>query len=431
MTDNVGHGHLIVGPGPGGSNYAQPLPYTWLSLDRYAQILGITPASFNTATGGTIFPASGDCSDIWFQHDWQAYDRASREGLVLAIYEAEQDLMEAVGYPLAPHWIAEEGHPYPHHHRTELYGGVLNNRYNYKGLHTNLYKVLAGGIRAVTLVQSGIVPTYLDLDGDGLFETARISCATTLTDVREVRVYFHDQSGEREWEIRPCRTKRISAGTFTADFWTWQLIDPNEREDFPTDTALQPISISGNPPSHVVGEVDAYREYNDNTAVSMTVYWEDADVSGYQTQTGNIIVRDPELGWVVPNPATYDSTLADWTADSFTYGVEPDLVKIWYQAGNVDTRYYQSKSFDPLSEFWAKIIAMVATCRLDRAPCACGCANAQAQFDNWRHDLALQEPGHSHGLKFVDLDNPLGTHAGEIMAWNKIRKESILEGVAL
>ena len=426
-----------------------PLPYTLLSLDRFAQILGINPANFNSATGGSIFSGS-QCSDLWYQHDWQNYDRVSRECLANAILEAETDLMKVVQYPLAPIWIAEEVHPYPTHHRTDVYGGVLNNRYQHKGLHTNLYKVLSGGIRAVTLVESGIVPTYLDLDHDGLFETARISCATTETDVREIKVYFHDMAGEQEWEIRPCKTKKIVAGTFTADFWLWQLIEPSLREEFSSGDDVTPIDISGgsafipgdpfgNPvtqdvpavlPNSVVDEVDVYREYNDNTANSVELYWEDSDDIGYDTQTGTLIVRDPELGWVVPSPATYNT---DWITQPFTCGREPDLVKLWYQAGNVDTRYYQSKSFDPLSDYWAKIIAMVATARLDRDICGCGCGNTETMFAYWREDMTLSDAGKSHYVNFSGdtLDNPLGTHRGEVMAWNKIRTETKLDGVAL
>jgi hypothetical protein len=102
--DNLGHGHVISGVAPGAVSdiLAQPLPYTWLSLNRYAQILGIAPCNFNTAIATPFFPSGEACQDVFYRYPWQNSGRISHEELVAAIYQAEQDIATAVGFPLAP-----------------------------------------------------------------------------------------------------------------------------------------------------------------------------------------------------------------------------------------------------------------------------------------------------------------------------------------
>lgn len=436
MGDNVGHGHVISGVLPGGgvgSGIAQPVPYTWLSLNRYAQILGLALPNFNTAVCTPYFTRN-QCSEIFYKYGWQGISHVSRMDIVDAILSAEEDLLNVVGFPLAPTWINEEVHPVLKHHRPEMsgYGGMFNTSYQRKGLHANNAKVIGGGQRAVTLVGAAVIPTYIDLDADGFFETARVSVATTQTEVNKVKVYYHAGNGDQEWEIRPCRRKSISAGVFTADFWTWQLINPDLYEEFPTTDDLDALDIAGNPPAHVLSEVDVYYEYNNFSAVSAQLWWEPypsdclttAALEGeHVSQDGCLMVRDTEQGYVIPAPATWDTTNLEWVTQCLSVQREPDLVKLWYYAGDMDTKYFQGRSYDPLSDYWARIIAMVATARLDKDLCGCDCTNSYNLFKSWREDMALSNSARQYVSNFQssEISNPLGTHAGEIMAWRKIQ----------
>src|SRR3990172_3482240 len=98
-----------------GLQIAQPLPYTLLSIHRYAKIMGISPLHF--ARGGTpglnpiIFPDHG-CNDTWFKYDWQDADKVSLWQLVHEISAAEQEIANIVGYWPAPLWFAEETRMY-------------------------------------------------------------------------------------------------------------------------------------------------------------------------------------------------------------------------------------------------------------------------------------------------------------------------------
>ena len=433
---------------------AYPLPYTWLSLDRYAQVMGIAPMPFNTAiglntAGEYVFDAQGACDDFWFRHDWQDRDKVSHESLLLTIKQCEDDIMEAVGYPLCPTWIVEEVRTYPRYYRREMFGDGLDIRGGHKGMVLEYGKVIAGGQRALATAGPtvAIVPTYLDLDGDGFFETARVSFVTTLTDPMQIKVYFTDMDGDQEWEIRPCRSKTIVAGTFTADFYTWQFIDNDSREEYPAaGEGLSPIDISGDPPTNVVVEVDVYREYNDTTDTMAQFIWESSPnanipcpcctgtgcaACGLTFQDACFDVRNPAAGLVAPWPGTWDSDNSEWDVVSFSVCREPDMVKFWYYAGEYNQKFLKTKEFDPLSRQWQRIIARMATARLDRPLCSCG--QLSAMVDDLQIDLAVNSGDVSRLISFDFMDNPFGTKKGEVEAWRFVSKlaDKNLGGFAL
>jgi len=256
---------------------------TLLSLERYAKIMGINPMHFASATANNFWPLHNSCSDIWLQHEWQFADAVSRESLANEIRNAEIDLARELGWWVAPMWINQEVQQFPRHYRKDVfrrYGrDVRGQRASVKAEYA---KIIAGGRRAVSIVETGVAVAYTDADSDGFAETATLTCATTLTDAFEIKVYTTGMSGTETWEIRPPRTKTISAGVFTATFWSWQMIDPAEWEFFPTQNDLNgptAIDLSGLEEApvvttHLVDTVDVYREYNDITESSALLVWE-------------------------------------------------------------------------------------------------------------------------------------------------------------
>src|SRR5687768_3923733 len=97
------------------------LPYTLLSLNRYARVMGIDPAHFNGLASATIFPLVNKCSDIWFRWDWQASDSVSWESLAQQIKIAEDDIKAYCRYSPAPDYEAVDNRPWPSHHRHDIY----------------------------------------------------------------------------------------------------------------------------------------------------------------------------------------------------------------------------------------------------------------------------------------------------------------------
>ena len=413
---------------------------TLLSLDRYAKILGIPPPHFNQGQAADVFPASGGCNDIWWQHAWQKGDRVSREELAQSIYDAEEDIARALGYYPAPKWIAQEQHVFPRHHRRDVYSaGGLNVRGQRKSLHTNYTKIIQAGQRAVTAntpATATVAGGTLVYDTAVQTLTATISVATTFTSVCGVKVYFEGHNGDPEWEIREPTSKTIAGGVFTAVFPIWLFIDPDLWEEYPT-TASGLSTIDFTDTANLVDTVEIYYEYNDATATSATFYWEPLPSSTYvgglctacggsgceacslTSQDGCLNVRDVDRGLVVPQPATYDSDDAEWDEDCYSECRDPDMVRIYYWAGDQDNRYLQGYGCEPLSNYWAHAIAWLATARLDRE--FCGCVNVQSLVQEWRKDLAFVKDT-SYQVNLDLLNNPFGTRVGEVKAWQRVAR---------
>ena len=409
---------------------------TLLSLDYFSFLLGMSGANFNQGTSAVIFPSAISCSVVTWQYAWQHADTISREDIAIEISIAEEDIAEQLGYWPAPKWIAQDVKQYPRHHRPDVFsGGGINVRGGSKSVKTRYGRIIAPGRRAVSEVKVptvGVEVTFSSEDSiAGFDETVTVEVATTLTDECEIKVYFAGHGGDPEWEIRPARTKAISAGTFTATFWAWQFIDPDEWTVIPT-LDLTAIDLDD---AVYVDSVDVYREYNDTSAVTAVFYWEPTPgsttiacpscggtgctVCQLTTQNGCIHIRDAVRGYVVPYPATFDTDEEAWGATAWTECRDPDMVKVYYYCGDLSDRNLTGYTCDPLSLYWAQAIAAMATARLERPICSCG--NSTALAKKWQMDRALSGQS-SKAMSMSLLDNPFGTREGEILAWQRVHR---------
>ena len=429
----------IIGGAPGTALRASALPYTLLSAHRFARMLGIAPLHFAGGTAASldpaVFPAGGSCGDVWARHDWQQYSKVSHESLLYAIKDAEREIMHHIGYPSAPTWITEEEIIFPRDFFRASKYQVVDIRGFRKSMHTRLGRVLSGGRRAVTLLgtatTAGSSLVYTDEDGDSFYETATITLTglTGVSDVNEIKAYFTGMNGEQEWEIRPCRSKTLSSGTLTMVFDSWLLIDPDLQSEYPTDEGFTAIDVTL---ASFVTSVDVYREYNDTSDASAQFRWEAAEPSGSctncsglgcvacsdTTQNGCLQVRNSKTGEVVPVPASYSD--GSWTVAAFDVCRAPDRVYTWYYAGVRDERFKRGAAHDPLSNYMAWAIIWLAIARLELPPCSC--KRLADLFETLRIDLTASTTGVSHFTSQEIINNPLGTHRGEVMAWRRIQK---------
>lgn len=415
---------------------------TLLALDRYASVLGWEPPAFNQGVSNVIFSGDTACGPI-YQYSWQYHDSVAREDIALEIAQAEQDIANFLGWWPAPRWIAQDVKMYPRFHRPEFYNiGGGNVRDQRKGIKAAYGKIIEPGQRAITYISTAEaqgVPcsqTFSDEDGDGFDETVTISCTDiTTTDECEIKVYFADHDGDPEWEIRPARTKNITAGTFTATFWAWQLIDPVHWEAFPTSDTPRPyINLDDN--TIYVTAVDIYREYNDPTATSAVFYWEPepgafagsiCDCCGglgctrctLTEQEGCVHIRNAELGILAPAPGTYSDDNAQWESAAWSVCRDPDEVKVYYYCGNLSELNRAGRRCDGLSDQWARIITWLATARLKRPFCDCG--SAGALVDWLQTDLSKSTREVSYTVLWDELSNPFGTRIGEMEAYRHCR----------
>ncbi len=104
---NSGSGTMtpMTGGAPGALTDVVPFPYTLLSIFRYAKIMGLTPLTFAGAATPSlnpmVMPIEG-CSALWAKYDWQIHDQVSKMQLAEAIYQAEYEISQALGYWPAP-----------------------------------------------------------------------------------------------------------------------------------------------------------------------------------------------------------------------------------------------------------------------------------------------------------------------------------------
>lgn len=396
--------------------------YTWLPLDEFATIIGLNPLAFN-GLSSTLF-SNNVCGDIFFQFDYQHSDRIGRDTIARAIREAELEMAAEAGFNLLPDWTTEERLPYPQPAMPGVYNmygsnpkGMLNSVEVRKGW------VISGGVRAKAAIQVGAAVVRSDADGDGYTETCTVTVATTVTDANEIRAYYSGKSGADSWEIRPISVV-IAGGNAIITFKAWQIVVASQMDRLdasPLDAA--------NAASYET-TVDVYRVYND-PSTQLQFMWENDgywDTCGtcaacqFSTQAGCFHLRDQRLGFIVPAPASWDSTNQQFNTQEWSACRGPDQIRAWYYSG------WQDLSLDApkvkLAPYWKNAIAYFAASKFDRP--VCGCSNVSNFIDKWRRDAAFssQEEG---GFTVTPelMANKLGTTMGAIYAYKQIHRNGV------
>ena len=447
-----------ISSGSGSANL-RSIPRTILSLDRYAQIMGLNPVHFNQGYDETYFPVDSSCPDVWFKYHWQRPGYASRHDLAMAIRSAEKSIADVLGYWPGLKWVAEEEHQYDKFHRRYIrnVGWMPDVSGNFKSVSANYGDIISPGKRGVAVASTSAGVTYADDDSDGLAETATVTVDYSGTAAETVLnrawynlgtecrfgVYHDGFGGHPDWEIRYPVSVDISGTTITFTFRSWQLLLPSLLEEFP-QLGSTPFPIDVSETSNFVSTVDVYLEYPDLSQPSTTFVWDGqrtcsicsgagCENCGVETRNGCLNLSDPGTGILTPIPASYDATNEVWTQSDISTEYEPHIVKLWYLSGKISDEYRMGLTCDPLEESLAQAIAWLATARLVREPCGCG--NTKQSMMELRKDVAIVSPEGNFVVGIDDaLKNPFGTRLGEIRAWRsvaRLAKDARLDGVAL
>ena len=406
---------------------ARAITKTRLSLDRWAEILGIDPRHFNQVT--TPAHTVSLCSTVWKQYAWQENNQVGREDVALAIATAEEMFESEVRYTLLPDWQVDERAHLP---KPGIPGVLSVNSLDARGfphtIRTLFAHLVSGGIEAKTLILASVGVTYTDEDGDTYPETATITFATTVTDPEELAVYFPGEAGRDEWEIRPLndpltrrRSVTIVAGVATIVMAREQLVDPDLWN------ALSPEAVDGNVDANFLSTVDVYRHFNDPQQ-AVTLMWSPrpnlcgcgtstCPTCAHSTQTGCLIVDDFRTGSFHFRPATWNATTEQFDSASFAVGRNPDNARLWYYAG-----FRDMSKIAPNLEMEGQLeraITYLSLTLMRRA--VCGCNNIETLFKQMNLDLALNSStaaaSQSFQLSDRTLLNPWGTKQGAMLAW--------------
>ena len=400
---------------------------TWLPLDRWAELMGIHPLHFNGLSSDTYL-ANITCGMPWFQYGWQNADRISREEIAQAIYDAERQIAELVGYSLLPDWQTGERVYFDRPAVRELYNlSGRSVRGQRMSLQTRYGHVISGGVRVKTGIEEAAV-VRTDEDGDGYSETVTVTVGTAVTDEDEIKVYYPGQSGADEWEIRPITvTIDETLDVATIVFKSWQIVQPDEMEQL--DASLQDAEVAGS----YLTTVDVYRVYND-PQTQVTFIWEQ-DTTDFLfgstccgsdsclacqlgTQAGCFHNRDARLGIIVPAPATWSSDDQAFTGQSFSSCRGPDQALLYYYAGNRDMRLAMPKS--KMEKFWELAVTYYSAGLLQKP--SCGCDNVTNFIEHWQmeREYSSKDSG-TYFQTMSQLTNPLGSTNGAKYAYDKVK----------
>jgi len=405
---------------------------TLLPLDRWAYHVGLNPRHFNQVT--TQFDRSPHCQQVWVQYPWQAADRIGREEVANAISQAETALIALIGFFPLPVWMeAEPQRTTPPNDRSKVYLDLGNARGLFQSVRTAFGRFIVGGMPAHedlgTASKADGTMQWLDLDGDGYFETARLTlvCPAALTDVNEVHCHFPDQEGD-EWEIRPLRTVTIEAGNLIIDIDRHLLVDPDRWE------ALDPQEVDGDDDTHFVNEVGVSRMYNDPSQ-QCQLLWErvpgacgcgstDCSACAWAAQWACLQARDPEMGIVTYQPGVWDEDTRTYTAAMLAVPRAPERVRLWYRSGFMGGGRRPYCDMHPELE---RIITHYSLTLLDRD--LCSCSGVEDMVKRLRDDRALTSETGSYKLGARHLACPWGTTTGAIGAYERALNWALQRGV--
>jgi hypothetical protein len=413
---------------------------TLLPIDTFAKIMGVDPLSINQVQFSG-FVASQLCPGPIFQYDWQMADKTGREGLAQTIADAERAIAQELNYSPGPDWALGEFQrmvtaPNP----ASWFNPSFGPNGQWQGVTLGHGQFIVGGTEAKTLIKAGATVAYTDTDGDGYFETATITCTTTVLTTlgSEVAVYYPGEGGDDAFEIRPINaTVDPTTGAITATFRREQCVDWNLLSSF------TPVAVDGGPAGNAdfLATVDVYRHWTDpsqqvqfrweNEAVGFAYLGTLCSCGGtgtcipcqFTTQGGCLRVRDPQLGTVIAQPGTWDATTGQFIGTTWTNCRTPDGLLAWYRHGLVDART------GGMPTRWQRAIAYLAASRLDRPLQDCQQLENLARY--WSEDYSVIQGNNASRYQITSRisDNPLGATRAAEYVWRMIQKEKLGEAV--
>lgn len=411
---------------------------TMLSLDRFAQLVGLHPLLFNQVTlpqfeeQAQLGGGYGPCG-LLTQNAWQAQDAISREDIALAINGAENDISNLLGYKVLPQYESEEimaSRPYA----PELWNRNYDIRGNTTGQRVSKGYLVSGGIRAKSIIQTGATVTYASTGiAANYADQATITVNVgTITDVNEVRVFHPNVSQDDAYEIRPIKVSidtNTGIATITARREQFVKVNLLESMDQPDP------SIDGTNNANFETTCDVVRVYTDPGTQAAFVWkhhcgndWclgfnddnTNCQACTLVEQGGCISITDSRLGVLGCQPATYNSQDGTYTRAILQEHRGPDRLFVYYLAGFRDNTF--TDNLVRMSRIWEDAVTRLALSRLDRE--LTSCKNIQEVVRYWSEDLSytVSSSGRSVSSKMTNymLNCPWGTARGALYAYRLV-----------
>lgn len=375
------------------------------------------------------FHNENNCVSPIFQYSWQHSDAISRDELALAIYEAEVDLADYLGYWPAPKWEAVQRVELDQPHNKSVWHAYgIDVRGDIMSVHIpKAGHFISGGRVGKTLIDEAAPIVYTDPDGDTYDELATITATTSVTDPEEIAIYYQGMSGNDEWEIRPI-TVSISAGVATITCRREQLVKKSLLE------AFVPGTVEGTTDASFESTVDVYRKYHD-PSMQVQLVWRNATncctdgtcgSCSLSIQNGCLTTKDKDLGIVTVSPGDWNDTDAAFDSAEFSVCRRPDYVRVWYRAGYRDMTL--DRPNNKMSREWELAIAKLAVSKIDRNICGCKhIQDVQARWNtDYRRSVSTRDKSQSLRITQYELENaPFGTTVAALDVWRLARRRGL------
>jgi len=408
-----------------------------LSLYKWFQIMGMHPWH-KYQLANAMIPIESRCPTLTFEYAWQAADRAGRQDVRRSIERAEALFSEYAHFAPSP-TFQEVTLPYPRLGNQTL-TRYTNSDYTgrWMGFQLPDRYIKKMGYEHITAATTATL-TFLDLDSDGLYETAR-AIATVPAGTLSSELYITFTASDYVYEdvganvITP-RSATVSGTTATIFFNTPTLVRPI-LYTLPRPTQLDPSVLPPAANSPFAVSVNVARRYCDDTGIDLdtaqaVMIWETrpfppwATIWSFNNATkdpaelayapARVNIRDANQGIVYAGESVYNASTGSWSGfTGFTEYRPPDRIKFRYYAGN------DSQNLDV-------VIARLAAAELARPVCACTSANKE--LGEWQQDLARLGSTDETYAQPNDTTNPFGSRRGHIFAWRTVQQIQGVVGI--
>jgi hypothetical protein len=417
-----------------------------MPLDVYRREFGINPFHFWQLANSKI-SITASCNALLYQYAWMNADTIGRAELMEAVVNAEQRLIDWLGYSPAPHYVSEIV-PWPHYEKVGVMRyPYVSTRYSWMPVRAHEGMIQACGVESLIQVTDAAAVVYSDPNGDGINEKFTVTVATSITDPALIAIYFStaDRTADSfaDSRIEPV-TVSISGGNAVITGNAWLLVRPVLYEGY-TVAPLDPANAATFVATVAVWQRSTYTNGQTLADAQCVLQYEthpcpwfcvggcidcsptagSTDVATVGYAVGRMGIRDSRRGLLTPASEVYDPVAGTWSSSClFNCTWEPDRVQLNYLAGMpLDNGQIPRK--------WATIVARFAAAEMSRPICAC--ADANREVYRWQFDLARSagQNDEAYGLiSRADLENPFGTRRGHVYAWREVNQLALRIGTS-
>lgn len=374
---------------------------TSLQLNRWAELMGISPVIFNGGYVGLcsdVFSDNGTCDHVWPQEEWQSSSTASREALAEAIASAEEAIKYSFSTLVRPDWTTES-------HSLTLREGVTLSNGKPILLRTRLNNLISLGTRGQEDYLN-VDLAYVDNDSDGFSETA-YAVFTPTEGIGQLHSFYEGiiNYNCNLSNLVPHCVETLGNGDIRLTFNTWDLIRPELLYRYPTPRVTPRYEgVDLCDPDNLIEQLTIRYTYHIPNSYSVTVYGTMNDCTAPSCEEFEVpacaIISDHCSGYVQVHldPANCD-----------VYNIT--RLTIDYLSGCECNHNSMDTCFE-------RAIAFMAAARLFLPVCECGCD--ENRINQYRTDFALVSPERYYRLSRTDANNPFGLKYGEVLAWREL-----------